>query len=110
MLALETRGAFMARKLHESDPKLFRPAGQPVFRWEMVALKDAPVDWEDRSFHKTLTCVNHPRARWSTKNPWDRSIFVDKGQNGGEPMFDTECSCPFSDLRMVVTKEMKDNV
>ena len=72
---------------------------------ELVILKDAPVDWDDRSFHKVLTCVNHPEARWLTKNPWDRSIFVRKGANGGDIETDPECDCPFSDLRYIKGEE-----
>jgi hypothetical protein len=102
MKALETKGTVLQRRLHESDPKLFSLPTKRLFPWEMVPLKDASIDWEDRSYHKTLTCVNHPRARWSTKNPWDRSIFPHKGPSGGEPMFDEECECPFGDLRVVL--------
>lgn len=53
------------------------------------------VDWSDYSTHKTLTCINHTDLRWSTKNPWDRSIFfTDWSAN--------ECDCPFSDLRVLI--------
>lgn len=61
---------------------------------ELYELKDAPVDWDDRSSHKTLVCVNHPEMRFTTKNPWDRSIFVTSD--------DADCSCPFTDLRVEV--------
>jgi hypothetical protein len=59
----------------------------------LAKLTEAGIDWEDRSTHKTLTCINHQELRLSTKNPWDRSIFV---------FVDAECACPFQDLRVVL--------
>jgi hypothetical protein len=100
MLQLETRAAAMTRRLHESDPDLF-PIAKRLFPWEMVSLDEADVDWNDRSYHKTLVCANHPRTRYFTKNPFDRSVFMSKGVNGGEGFFDEECMCSFSDLRVV---------
>lgn len=105
MKQLESRAAVMTRRLAEQSPELFETTVR-LFPWEFVTFAETYerklVDWEDRSCHKTLTCVNHPKARWSTKNPWDRSIFPLKGINGGSGNFDEECSCAFSDLRVVI--------
>lgn len=54
--------------------------------------------WDDLSTLKELTCVNHPTARYLTKNPWTRSLHFVQAAEG----FDfTECPCPFSDLRVI---------
>lgn len=100
MYALESAAAVITRKMAERSPEWWTPSKR-LFPWEYVTFAEAQVDWEDRSYHKNLTCVNHPRARWSTKNPWDRSIFMHKGMNGGDAMYDEECKCPFSDLRVI---------
>lgn len=64
------------------------------------------VDWRDKSTHKTLTCANHPTARYLTKNPWERGLhFIrpcDEAPVEGWPGSGLECPCPFSDLRVVV--------
>lgn len=53
-------------------------------------------EWtDDYSYHRTLTCKNHPQNRFSTKNPWDRTIFCLTG----------DCPCPISDLMVVVQEE-----
>lgn len=62
----------------------------------LVRLDDFPFT-NDYSYHRTLTCVNHPQQRWFTKNPYDRSIFY--MPSAGDP---TECRCPADDLRVVV--------
>lgn len=46
----------------------------------------------------TMTCVNHSTAKYSTKNPWLRSLHVLRYPDG----FMGECPCPFSDLAVVV--------
>lgn len=102
MLALETRATVLLRKLKNGDSELWKEyTGQPAFKWEMIPLKDAPVDWDDFSFHKILTCVNHPRTRFTTKNPWYRSIFTDCGISGAPMYLDKECKCPFNDMRYI---------
>lgn len=105
MRQLESKGAVVARRLASQSPELFE-FPQPIFSWEMVTFDEAriarDVDWDDLSTHKTLTCVNHPKSRYSTKNPWSRSVFCHKGANGGDAMFDEECNCPFSDMRVVI--------
>ena len=65
-------------------------------------------EWtDDYSFHRTLTCKNHPTAKYLTKNPFYRSIHVVKLPEGEIERSETgECTCPFSDL-VVVTDESK---
>jgi hypothetical protein len=99
-LQLQTRAAVMTRRLNESDPELF-PIAKRLFPWEMLTFDEADIDWEDRSYHKTLVCRNHPRTRFSTKNPFDRSVFMSKGVNGGDGQFDEGCDCSFKDMRVV---------
>lgn len=73
-------------------------------------LREAPVDWNDMSTMKSLTCVNHPGALYSTKNPWERSLHViqvptPEDMKPGEHRTSTgECECPFDDLRVVITE------
>ena len=103
MLELETRGAVVLRNLKNMNPELWKEyTQQPAFKWEMFPLKDALVDWDDLSFHKILTCVNHPRSRFITKNPWSRSVFMIRGVAGGPEMIDEECDCPFDDMRYII--------
>ena len=51
--------------------------------------------------HATLTCRNHPTARYSTKNPYQRSLHFLRGPV--ETPW-TECACPFSELVVVVAE------
>jgi hypothetical protein len=58
---------------------------------------DRIVTWAERGEHITLTCVNHPDLRWSTKNIGyigARSIFYSTWRT-------EECPCPARDLRPV---------
>jgi hypothetical protein len=72
-------------------------------------LHDAPVDWDDLSTMKALTCVHHPSALYTTKNPWQRSLHLitppsEADMKPGERRTATrECECPFDDLRVVIT-------
>lgn len=75
------------------------PVAELLLSSQMLPLTEAGIDWEDRSYHKMLTCVNHSRVRLSTKNPWDRTIFVYTGIDGN--IFSDDCICPLSDLRVV---------
>jgi len=93
MKQLETQATVIHRRLIEDSPKLFKPPVQPAFSWEMIPLDEADVDWEDRSYHKILVCKNHPRTRYSSKNPFDRSVFMLAGVSGAEPFFDEDCNC-----------------
>lgn len=69
---------------------------------KLVPIKDY-VWTEDYSFHRTLTCKNHPTARYLTKNPWDRSIHIIQRPEG-DILRDSEgdCTCAFEDLVVVV--------
>jgi hypothetical protein len=44
--------------------------------FNLFTLESAPVNWSDLSTHKTLTCVDHTDARFTSKNPLTRSLFV----------------------------------
>jgi hypothetical protein len=56
----------------------------------------------------TMTCVNHPEGKWTTKNPYERHIHWlgwrhEDGVMFSHPEFGyNECPCPFRDLRVVV--------
>jgi hypothetical protein len=59
----------------------------------------------DFTYHRTLTCKNHPTARYSTKNPFERSLFLRKLPEGDiERSATGECLCPFSDLMVIVAE------
>jgi hypothetical protein len=45
----------------------------------------------------TLTCRNHPTVRYSTKNPYHRSLHILRFPDE----LDYECACPFSDLVVI---------
>jgi hypothetical protein len=49
----------------------------------------------------TLTCKNHPTARYLTKNPWQRGLHFIQPAEGFRQ--NEECPCPFDDL-VVVTE------
>jgi hypothetical protein len=74
----------------------------------LLELDDESVDWNDLSTMKSLTCVNHPTAKYLTKNPWTRGLhFIspcDEAPFGDQSvgvLAAWECPCPFSDLRVV---------
>lgn len=52
-----------------------------------------------------LTCKNHPTARYSTKNPYQRGLHFLQGADDVGPL--TECPCPFEDM-VVLVEEEKD--
>lgn len=60
-------------------------------------------EWtDDYSFLRTLTCKNHPTARYLTKNPWWRGIHIIKLPEGDIPRSETgECQCPLLDLAVI---------
>jgi hypothetical protein len=66
----------------------------------------------DYSFMRTMTCKNHPTARYSTKNPFDRSIFLRRLPDEGdfEKSHTGECKCPISDLVVVLSTEVVELV
>lgn len=45
-----------------------------------------------------MTCRNHPTARYSTKNPYQRGLHILKFPDG----MTGECPCPFSDMVVIV--------
>ena len=57
---------------------------------------------DDYSFMRTLTCINHQTARYSTKNPFFRSLICTKLPEGDIERSNTgECTCPMSNLVVV---------
>jgi hypothetical protein len=54
----------------------------------------------DYSWLRQLTCKNHPKAYYLTKNPWARSLHLIHGPDPEKPW--VECECPFDDLVVVV--------
>lgn len=54
--------------------------------------------------HYILTCRNHPLAKYSTKNPYQRHLHLIRNYEGGEFEF-KECECPFNDLVVVQLDE-----
>jgi ethanolamine utilization microcompartment shell protein EutL len=72
--------------------------------FEMTLIKLDDWEWgDDYSYMRTLTCVNHPTARYLTKNPFFRSIGIIAApvDEGIERTATGECVCPFSDLRVI---------
>jgi hypothetical protein len=71
--------------------------------------------------HATLTCINHQDLRWSTKDPYQRSIhylgpvqYVDFLEGKTEEIhipeemrayLYEECKCTFHDLRVIVEEK-----
>lgn len=50
----------------------------------------------------SLTCRNHPTARYLTKNPYCRQLHFIEGPEGS-PF--KECACAFDDLVVLVDKK-----
>ena|SRR5215213_595323 len=69
-----------------------------VAPYNMQLLSD--VDFSSME-HYHLTCVRHPWERFTTKNPFERSVFFLQGIHGVSSMLDEQCTCPFTDLRVV---------
>jgi hypothetical protein len=73
----------------------------------MKLIPVAEYEWtDDYSFQRNMTCINHQTARYSTKNPFFRSIHIHKLPEGN--IFRTvngECICPFADLAVIVEDE-----
>ena len=70
---------------------------------KLVPVRDFPWSGDYSTMH-SLTCVNHPTARYLTKNPFARNIHLIKRPEGDIPRTpDTgECLCPFGDLAVIV--------
>jgi hypothetical protein len=64
-------------------------------------------EWtDDYSFMRSMTCINHPTARYLTKNPFWRSIHVVRLPEGAiQRSFTGECICPITDLAVIVEEE-----
>ena len=65
-------------------------------------------EWgNDFSYHRVMTCRNHPTARYSSKNAWQRSIFISvKPVADGTPRSENgDCTCVIGDLLVMVPEE-----
>lgn len=64
-------------------------------------------EWtDDYSFHRYMTCIYHPTALYSTKNPFFRGVFCHRVPEGDIPRsFTGECTCPLNDLAVIVNEE-----
>jgi hypothetical protein len=77
-------------------------------------------EWSnDYSYLRTLTCKNHPTAKYLTKNPWQRGLHFIKppveAPQEGWPLGGYECPCSFGDLVVVVEatdqeRELKESM
>lgn len=62
--------------------------------------RQANLFTEDYTYHRILSCRNHPDLRWSSKNPYTRSVFP--LPNGTQTLRDyDECTCPLDDAVVV---------
>lgn len=57
----------------------------------------------DYSQMHSLTCINHPTARYLTKHPFHRGIHVIRLPEGDieRDPYTGECTCPLSDLALI---------
>lgn len=73
---------------------------------KLIPIREYPWD-DDYSYLRTLTCKNHPTAKYFTKNPFNRSIHPIALPEGDIPRSATgECLCPFDDLAVVVSSKV----
>lgn len=95
-VACDTHRFFVAETvaaIREADGVVETPINMPVTLVEL-----GNFNWtNDFSYHRTLTCINHQEMRWSTKNPFQRSIFYISQEECG-----AECNCPLADMRVIV--------
>lgn len=89
------------------------PPGLEELSWQRldskgkVELTYVPIgefEWtDDYSYLRTLTCKNHPTAKYFTKNPWHRKLTLVKlpDDEDIERSPTGECLCPFGDLVVV---------
>jgi hypothetical protein len=76
-----------------------------VMKLDMIELK--AISWDSMKMQR-LTCVNHPWARYLTKNPWSRNLHFIQGPYGLDSLLESEeCTCPFTDLRVVISEMEK---
>lgn len=70
----------------------------------LVSVDDFP--WtDDFSWMRELTCVNHPTAKYYTKNLFSRGLHIitlPQGIPMEERTYTGECKCPLRDLVVVV--------
>lgn len=66
----------------------------------MIPVKEYDWDAHWDGDLKTVTCVNHPTARYLTKHIYDRSLHFVEAAAGFKPF--EECPCAFADLAVVV--------
>jgi len=76
--------------------------GTTKLQFMITGVAHIPVElfaWgEPHELHE-LTCRNHPKALYYSKNPWQRGLHFIKGNDLMRPY--DECPCPFSDLVVV---------
>ena len=73
-------------------------------------IDDRIVDYKGRGVHIPITCKNHPKKRWSTKNIeyiGARTVFYNLHN---VPGMGPECECKLSDLRPLTTEELLNEV
>lgn len=64
--------------------------------------------------HATLTCVNHQDLRWTTKNPYQRSVHYIGLADGIEITAANarytwqDCECDFRDLVVILEKKIEE--
>lgn len=72
-----------------------RPVPVRKYRW----------NYADYTVHRTLSCANHPNLVWTSKNPFDRSVFYAGSQEdvqGGTFSPSTpQCDCSLEDMTLV---------
>ncbi|KIQ62411.1 hypothetical protein TR51_25570 [Kitasatospora griseola] len=72
---------------------------------ELTLIPVRNFEWtDDLSYMRTLTCKNHPTARYLTKNPFSRGLNLTKWpEDDDTPRTPIgECTCPFGDLVVIV--------
>lgn len=81
---------------------------EPIYvgRWVDPRIRLVPIQdfvWtDDYTWMRTLTCGNHPGAKYYTKNPYNRSTFFIKSSDSMPPF--TECKCE-GRMMVVCTRE-----
>lgn len=61
-------------------------------------------EWtHDFSWLRTITCQNHPSAKYYTKNPFEHGLHLIKAPNGYG--YGNECECNFDQLAVICNRE-----
>lgn len=83
----------------------------PVCDFTFQDYNGTSTNGKDVPSHATLTCINHPFLRWSTKNPYQRNIHylglakdVEVTEENAKYMWQ-ECDCTFHDLLVIVEEK-----